>query len=327
MKRYCPECGETTDWKVTKKPEAFEIRGEEIEVSVENLACGNCGEEYVDMNSEKDPFKSAYAAYREKHGMVTTDEIRAFRVRYGLTQKELSELLGFGAVTLSRYENGALQDEAHDQVLKFIFESANLLKIIKEKPEMISAQKRKKLIERLESESKFNFYTSLTENANVNKFNGFKLPTPDKIIATFRFFTFSQPVYKTKLMKLFFYADFKHFKKHKTSITGLQYAQLPFGPVPEGYDTLLGILPHLATGIHVETREHGDFSGEVFISNVPVKREDLSDDELETLRFVQEQFANYSSAQIKEFSHKEKGYIETERGKLISYEYASGLKI
>jgi len=44
--------------------------------------------------------------------MLSPYEIRELRKRYGLTQKELSLLLGWGSVTMSRYENGALQDVA-----------------------------------------------------------------------------------------------------------------------------------------------------------------------------------------------------------------------
>jgi uncharacterized protein YegP (UPF0339 family) len=35
-------------------------------------------------------------------------------------------LLGFGDVTIHRYENGALQDAAHDRLLRLIREPANL---------------------------------------------------------------------------------------------------------------------------------------------------------------------------------------------------------
>jgi hypothetical protein len=35
--------------------------------------------------------------------------------------------LGQGGATLSRYENGALQSEAHDQLLKLVMQPENLL--------------------------------------------------------------------------------------------------------------------------------------------------------------------------------------------------------
>ena len=42
-------------------------------------------------------------------------------------------------------------------------------------------------------------------------------------------------VLKTKLNKLLFYADFKHFKEYAVSITGARYARIPFGPAPDKY--------------------------------------------------------------------------------------------
>jgi len=41
--------------------------------------------------------------------------------RYPITQEELGVLLGWGGATLSRYENGALQDEVHEKMLRMAY--------------------------------------------------------------------------------------------------------------------------------------------------------------------------------------------------------------
>ena len=46
-------------------------------------------------------------------------------------------------------------------------------------------------------------------------------------------------IMKTKLLKELFYIDFLYYKKSCISITGLEYAKLPYGPVPEDFDLLL----------------------------------------------------------------------------------------
>lgn len=327
MKNYCPECGKISNWDEVTRPEVFEIRGEPIEVDVSLLKCQECGAEFEDMNSESDPYSLAYEEYRKRHEMVQPNQIRDFREKYNLTQKELSGLLGFGSVTLSRYENGALQDDVHDQLLKLIFKPSNLLKTINEKPKVLLEDKRNLLIQRLNKESQIDFYITLTSNNELNIFNGFKLPEINKLVETIKFFTFSQSVFKTKLLKLLFYADFKHYKNNDQSITGLQYARLPFGPAPEDYEYLLGIILKTEPAFSVESKTLGSYNGEVLITNTPADPKVLNREELRTLRFVQDYFSSFSTIDIEEYSHKEKGYIETEHCKLISYEFAKELSI
>jgi hypothetical protein len=60
-------------------------------------------------------------------------------------------LLGWKETTLSKYENGALQEEYQDTLLKFALEPINLLQLIKRKPEAVNSDKRATLIEQLSS--------------------------------------------------------------------------------------------------------------------------------------------------------------------------------
>lgn len=47
------------------------------------------------------------------------------------------------------------------------------------------------------------------------------------------------PMLKVKQMKLLYYSDNAHFKKHNESITGSQYIHYKYGPVPAYYEQLL----------------------------------------------------------------------------------------
>ncbi len=65
--------------------------------------------------------EDAVALYRRKHGLVSAQEIRALRERFGLTQAELARLLRLGANTLSRWEAGRnAQSEAMDTLLRLV---------------------------------------------------------------------------------------------------------------------------------------------------------------------------------------------------------------
>ncbi len=53
----------------------------------------------------------------------------------------------------------------------------------------------------------------------------------------------------------------------------------------------------------------------------------LSDEENGVLERVYEKFKDYGSAEISEYSHKEKGYINTNTGEIISYAYAKDIQL
>ena len=73
-------------------------------------------------------------------------------------------------------------------------------------------------------------------------FSGYKRFELEKFFEAIKFFCFQERVFKTKLMKLLFYADFSHFKKYSVSITGARYARLPYGPVPDQFEKWLAAL-------------------------------------------------------------------------------------
>jgi putative zinc finger/helix-turn-helix YgiT family protein len=63
----------------------------------------------------------AIAIYRKRHGLLSADEIRAVRERFGLTQSELARLLRLGANTLSRWESDRnVQTVAMDLLARLI---------------------------------------------------------------------------------------------------------------------------------------------------------------------------------------------------------------
>jgi len=138
---FCPNCMESGAIPLIETRETIEVRGERFEVRSRFYRCPKCGGEFSDLNDPVDPLDQAYRQYRQKHGYVQPEEITAFRKKYDLTQKELAALLGWGDVTLSRYENGCLQDEAHDKSLHLAMDPRNLLALIERSPAALKPEK------------------------------------------------------------------------------------------------------------------------------------------------------------------------------------------
>ena len=331
MKGICPNCEKETELELIQKVEDIKVRGEVIKVEVKYYKCKNCGEEFEDPRSEEDPLDKAYREYRRRHGMMQPEEILESRKKFGLTQNEMSRLLGWGGATLSRYENGALQDETHEKALRLAMEPRNLLKLIETTQGVLPEEKKDRLVNELraaeeETCSLERVYEERFGKYEASELSGYRKLDLAKLFNAILYFC-KGGVFKTKLNKLLFYADFKHFKDYAVSITGARYAHIPFGPAPEKYSLYLATL--IENGV-IEVKEH-EFSeqviGEEFFS---VKEPDLSlfsDSELKILSTVKDHFKDFNSKKITDFSHDEKAYKETAPGDIISYEYASDLKL
>jgi len=137
MKGFCPNCEKETELDFIKAMEEVIVRSEAIPVNVEYYKCKECGSEFPDPKSTIDTLDIAYREYRQRHGMLQPEQIRELREKYGFTQQEMSNILGWGGATLSRYENGALQDEAHETILVLIQEPLNLIDLIKKRPDAL----------------------------------------------------------------------------------------------------------------------------------------------------------------------------------------------
>jgi hypothetical protein len=137
-------------------------------------------------------------------------------------------------------------------------------------------------------------------------------------------------ILKTKLNKLLFYADFKHYKEYAISITGARYAHIPFGPAPDNYEIYYGALSSQKAIEFMEEIYPAKRGGEPVVGEIikAAKKPDLSlfaASELRVMASVQEDFERYNAREITDFSHKEVGYQETEDGGTISYDYAKKL--
>lgn len=330
MKGICPSCEKETDLEMIRAIEDIEVRGEHIKVAVEYYKCLSCGDEFEDPRSPSDPLDKAYREYRKRHGMLQPEEIRNLRKRYGLTQSEMAKLLGWGATTLSRYENGALQDEAHEKTLRLAMDPRNLLKLIEEMSDVLPEEKKNQLSEQLwaEEQEVYSFdriYEERFGRDRVDELSGYRAFNLAKLFNAILFFC-TEGVLKTTLNKLLFYADFKHFKEYTVSITGSRYASIPFGPAPNKWRYFFAYLIEEGA-LRADEVFYPDVIGEQFTS---VKNPDLtifSETELMILAWVKKHFKGWPARRISDFSHDERGYKETPNGQPISYRYAGELQV
>jgi hypothetical protein len=132
---------------------------------------------------------------------------------------------------------------------------------------------------------------------------------------------------KTALNKVLFYSDFKHFKDHSLSITGTRYARIPFGPAPDKWQHFFIMMVEDGALGAEEIFYDENVSGEKLISTRKPDLNVFSSSELLILTSVKEHFKGWTAKKISDFSHQERGYIETPNGHLIPYSYSEYLKL
>lgn len=326
MKKYCEKCGKEVETTVITKKETYVIYKEPIEVDAQILVCENCGEELYSEELDSLTLINAYNEYRKKHKLLLPEEIKKIREQYGLSQRGFAKLLNWGDKTICRYENGSIQDKAHNSILLFLREPENMRTYLTENEILLDEKEKVKLLHRIDNlekdefqvrESFFDVFKQIPCEAN-----GFKKFDYDKVCAMVLFFSNkTTELLKTKLMKLLNYSDMIFYKENGISISGLEYAHLPYGPVPDHFDMILGKMDvdHIA---HIDVVYEGSYEKHQIVPDKKFCEGVLSDAEIQVLNRVYDKFKSFSSSEISDYSHKERGYQQTKMGEIISYSFA-----
>ena len=333
MIKYCECCGKKTDTVVITKKENYIVFGEQIEVDADILTCNDCGEELFCEELDNNTLIKAYNVYRKKHKLLLPDEIRKIREQYGLSQRSFAKLLNWGDKTIYRYENGSLQDKAHNSLLVFLKDPRNMITYLTDNE--VSLEE-KQLIKLLETVNKLDKDMNSFNRANLINMHFSGTPSEENGFKSFDFIKFSAMVLyfvknndgllKTKLMKLLNYADMIYYQEKGVSISGAKYAHLPYGPVPINFDILIGAIE--AEGIaHIEVKNGNGYERHEVVSDKDFPDGVLDMEEVNVLRRVNERFSKFGSFEISEHSHRETGYSSTKQGEIISYAYAKDISL
>ena len=326
----CTNCEKITEQEIIAKEETLNVRNEPVQVTVNYLRCKKCGDEVYD-TTKQDPFALAYRKYREFHGLLQPEQIKECRECHGLTQLELAKLLRLGVATISRYENGTLQDASHDTLLRLAMDPINLSELIEKSIIAFSEERKKELLLTLTEVGNGLYplekiFERLYRNDTPKDTNGYRKLNREKLYEAILFLC-DNGVWKTKVNKLLFYLDFKNFKEFTTSITGAEYAHIQYGPVPDHYEFHYNFLK-LRKDIESEEKyfTSGE-GGEIIRSLRKPNLNVFNHNELLTLTLVNKYFESYTARAISDLSHEEVAYKETKPGETISYKYAIALSI
>lgn len=106
------------DVKTVRMLEDNIFKNEPVQYIAEYQFCERTGDFFEEGDQLEANFLAMKNAYRKKVGLLTTKQLLEIRGKYGITQRDLSLLLGWGAKTITRYEGCQVQDPTHDAILR-----------------------------------------------------------------------------------------------------------------------------------------------------------------------------------------------------------------
>lgn len=331
---FCPNCGCFCPVRYEEREEVLPVRGDRINITSTVAVCEQCGEDLFDEKVESDNLERAYRIYREEHGILTPSQVAELREKYGLSQRSFSRFLGWGDVTFHRYENGAIQDATHNSQLLMMRDPRNMQLLLETNGSCLSERIQKNLAQRIavlinnEAEPRFRESLESLFCRTVDIYSGFRRFDIERFQSVVLYFCKAYSgVFKVKLLKSLWYADFLNYKENATSITGARYLHWQLGPVPENYELLLGDMIRLRM-MWLENVEYKDgHDGERYHCEAEPELTLLTKAEEEVLDSVVDSFRNLSGYQLWKKTHGEAAYKETADNELIPYSFAEHLSL
>lgn len=139
---FCPECRQDVRFSVREKPDSAELKGEVYEFISKNAYCDECGTEVYVPEIEDENLKSLYAVYRQKHNIISLEDIQAIPEKYNIGKRPLSLLLGWGEQTFSRYYEGDMPSKQYSEKLKQVLsDPAYYLSLLESGKENLKSEK------------------------------------------------------------------------------------------------------------------------------------------------------------------------------------------
>ncbi len=300
--------GET---KLVKEWQTVEYRKDEFKVYYHSYLCIDTDQHFTDDRLDNLNMSQVYNQYRAKYGIPFPDEIKNIKDKYELSAAKMSDVLGFGANVYRNYENGEMPTVAHGRLIRMAEDSDEFVRMLylsKNSLEPHEYDKVKKKIDQAqhnENAMKDHWQKLLFGNMLPEVYNGFKVPSIQKLGAIVRFFSKKNEPYTTAMNKLLFYADFGHFKNYGFGISGLSYKAITNGPVPINYGALYNKMENDGYAL-LEEVDFREFVGIKFVSGWNAGSETLlSEEEKDTLEKVSKRFSGCTTKEIIDISHME----------------------
>jgi putative zinc finger/helix-turn-helix YgiT family protein len=115
----CPECRASLREQMASLTGSR--KGESFVVEMDALVCPRCDFKTVPRRRAAQFAKRIANAYRQKHGLLTSLDLKDMRAALCMTQKQFYDLVGVGEASGKRWELGEVQTRAMDRLVRYAF--------------------------------------------------------------------------------------------------------------------------------------------------------------------------------------------------------------
>ncbi len=321
-----------TGKEMVMKQEAIEteFRKEKFEVVYHYYLCEDSGEKFEDESLTQVNLSQVYNQYRNRYNLPFPEEIIALRQQYDLSPAKMSEVLGFGVNVYRNYESGEIPNSSNARLIQLAQDPKEFKRLV-ELSNALNPKERDRVMKKIEDLvvqddfRDFDLTTYLMGEPKADEQTGYRKPSLEKFTEMVVFFTMeAQPdLWKTKINKMLFYADFLNFKKEVQSISGCRYRAINMGPVPNNFNSLFD---YIAENDHIDimvTSFPNGSIGDQFKPNAKRAFDEtkLTKEEIETMQEVVSKFKKAKTPEMVEISHQEDVWRRNfdDGKKLISY--------
>lgn len=307
-------------------------RKDEFEIVYHAYECADTKETFTDDSLDTININQVHNQYREKYGIPFPEEIKYIREKYEVSAKKMSEILGLGPNAYRLYESGEMPTVAIGRLILSIKNPDDFKRQVEFSEYLLKETEYTKLIkntERLidiENDTWRRLFDEKISHTIIDDNTGFKMLDLDKLAHALCYFSKSIDLFKTKVNKLLFYSDFLKYQRTGTSMCGLTYRAISFGPVPVGYEQIFKQLydDHILDVIELPNYNYA----EKFSINLQFDEKLFSELELKVLEDVVKKFKGKNTKEVVDISHEESAWIDNKDSRnIISYKkYAYDLK-
>ena len=117
-KAWCEPCDKDVHYYLEEINVTTTINGVTFTYPYLRAHCEYCGEIVSPYSIGNLNDIAKFDEYKKQVGLLTSKEIIAIRKKLNLTQEGLARLMGCGLKTITRYENGAIQDRVFDNFIR-----------------------------------------------------------------------------------------------------------------------------------------------------------------------------------------------------------------
>jgi putative zinc finger/helix-turn-helix YgiT family protein len=323
---YCENCHSLVEYEIIEKKEVYNLRGDLIEINSDVAKCKTCNSELFEPYLENENLKQLYRKYAKKHNLVLPEDIKSTREKYDVTQTLFAIILGIGEATIERYESGSLPSESISNLIKSaenpLFFS-QMLENNKSKLTKTDYERIKKNIEEIK-DFNVNYLSTLEQvylqNTNSKDLNFQKLYEVVAVLFNAIKMLGINFLYKTKFVKLLWIIESSYYDTFGEKLTGLDFAHLPYGPVPERHYILLEIMKEAKIINIKEVDDEQDKTYTILYPNDLSYAKFLEVSKQDFIKKIVGKYGTLNAKELTELTHNDLRWINTKDGELISLE-------